>query len=100
MESIRGKAESTLKDRRSGPPRLYFLWAGGSASIDVPAEGVDITVGRNSDSDVAIDDPSVSRNHAIVHGGAPPRIEDLGSCNGTWVGRARLKSGEPRAFGA
>lgn len=54
---------------------------------------------------LALDHPAVSRRHAILHGGADPRIEDLGSTNGTFVngervrGSQRLAEGDSIAFG-
>lgn len=46
-----------------------------------------VVIGRAEDVDVRIDDPSVSRRHAILHLDSPMRIEDLGSSNGTLVRR-------------
>jgi transcriptional regulator with GAF, ATPase, and Fis domain len=50
-------------------------------------------VGRGDDADLAVDDSSVSRRHAVVYGGPPHEIEDLGSSNGTRVVGARLQRG-------
>jgi two-component system, NtrC family, response regulator AtoC len=44
-----------------------------------------VTIGRGEGSGVRIDDPSVSRNHAILHVGPRLAIQDLGSANGTMV---------------
>jgi two-component system, NtrC family, response regulator AtoC len=48
----------------------------------LPASGV-VTIGRDPDADVRLDDPLVSRQHARLHVGAALAIEDLGSNNGT-----------------
>ena len=50
-------------------------------------------IGRNVGSDIVINDPSVSRNHAelIVEGGSAS-IRDLGSSNGTFVNGTRIHS--------
>lgn len=61
-----------------------------------PAKGVDLspvcTIGRNAESDVVIDDESVSRRHAQI--GMNSRgvlsIVDLGSSNGTFVDGQRV----------
>ena len=45
------------------------------------------------DADVTIDDPQISRRHAIVRPAANGlEIEDLGSLNGTWVNGKRITS--------
>ena len=44
-----------------------------------------MTIGRSSSSDICIDHPSVSRNHAVLHLDPELRIEDLGGINGTSV---------------
>ncbi|WP_084104936.1 FtsK/SpoIIIE domain-containing protein [Demequina sp. NBRC 110056] len=54
------------------------------ASVAIAPEGV--TVGRDPGCDLTIDDPAVSAVHALVTGGARPRVRDAGSTNG--VGRS------------
>jgi DNA-binding NtrC family response regulator len=44
-----------------------------------------LVVGRASDNDIAIDDASVSRRHAVIHVGERLTIEDLGGANGTRI---------------
>ena len=75
-------------------PRLQLLVFGGEEirSIDVPRAGT-MTIGRGEESDVRIEDLSVSRNHAVLHIGPKLTIEDLGSANGTMV-RDRASGGE------
>ena len=85
-------AHPTGRFRAVARLRLHFFWDEGSTVVDVPAKS--ITVGRSSDCDVHIVHPSVSRTHAVIHGGPRVRIEDLGSSNGTWVGNRRLAKGE------
>jgi pSer/pThr/pTyr-binding forkhead associated (FHA) protein len=52
-----------------------------------------LTVGRGDDAGLFIDDPEISRAHAVL---APTgdglEIEDLGSLNGTWVNGERITS--------
>jgi predicted component of type VI protein secretion system len=48
-------------------------------------------VGRASAADVPIKHTSISREHcALVRDGERWKVEDLGSSNGTWVGRAKV----------
>jgi DNA-binding NtrC family response regulator len=49
-----------------------------------------LVIGRTEECDVVIDDASVSRSHARIHGTSPPEIEDLGSRNGTRVAGAPI----------
>ncbi len=50
----------------------------------LPGDGV-VTIGRGEGSAVLIDDPAVSRNHAILRLGPGLTIHDLGSANGTML---------------
>jgi predicted component of type VI protein secretion system len=75
-----------------GRLRLHFFWDEGSTVVDVPTKS--LTVGRSCDCDVTLLHPSVSRTHAVIHGGTQVRIEDLGSSNGAWVGNRRLVMGQ------
>jgi transcriptional regulator with GAF, ATPase, and Fis domain len=47
--------------------------------------GTRLRIGRAPDNDVCIDDPSVSRYHAVLNVGPALSIEDLGSSNGTFL---------------
>src|SRR5687768_15488755 len=51
-----------------------------------------ITFGAMDDNDIVLDDETVSRNHCrIVVEGDAYVIQDLGSTNGTFVNRVRIK---------
>jgi hypothetical protein len=63
--------------------------AGESFSLDRPR----LTVGRRPDSDVFLDDVTVSRDHAVVvKRGGDYYLDDCGSLNGTYVNRRRIES--------
>ncbi len=52
-----------------------------------------MTIGRRPDSDVFLDDVTVSRDHAlVVRRGGDFYLDDLGSLNGTYVNRRRIES--------
>lgn len=71
---------------------LVVFAAGDEALVyPLPASGK-LVVGRAEDTDIRIDDPSVSRRHAALHIDSPMRIEDLGSSNGTFVRRRDERS--------
>jgi hypothetical protein len=57
-----------------------------------PLDG-EARIGRASECDVTLNDPSVSRAHALVDiAGAEPTVRDLGSTNGTFVNGVRIQS--------
>ncbi len=62
----------------------------GTQSIAVLTPGTTYTIGRSPASDIHIEDPAASEQHATIIGGNPPTIVDLGSEHGTWVGNRRL----------
>jgi two-component system, NtrC family, response regulator AtoC len=67
-------------------------------SISLPPAGT-VTLGRSSEADVKLDDPSVSRLHARLRiSGSGVSIEDLGSANGTRVGSRTLRRDEVAVF--
>ena len=52
-----------------------------------------MSVGRRPESDIFLDDVTVSRDHAImVRRGSDNYLDDLGSLNGTYVNRRRMDS--------
>ena len=58
----------------------------------LPAVG-EVLIGRDEANVIRIDDPSVSRQHAILRVGNSLEIEDLGGANGTFVRRTAHHGG-------
>jgi pSer/pThr/pTyr-binding forkhead associated (FHA) protein len=82
----------TSESEQIGGPTLVIR-TGGRAGDSFTLDGERFTVGRDTDSDVFLDDVTVSRNHAvIVRRGSDLDIDDLGSLNGTYVNRRRIES--------
>ena len=53
------------------------------------------TAGRHPDSDIFLDDITVSRRHAeVAHDGQRFVVSDVGSLNGTYVNRERIEERE------
>jgi len=81
-----------------GRGRRYVLLVIGEGTVathPLPDEGR-VTIGRAPGNDVIVDDPSISRRHAILHlGPSGVRIEDLGSANGTRVCDSKLFTPRP-----
>src|SRR5512140_519824 len=81
---------------------LAVFAAGGVTRHALPAQG-SVSIGRSEENDIRIDDGSVSRRHAVIHlghPGAPPRIEDLGSANGTRIRREQGTGSTTKLFHA
>jgi hypothetical protein len=72
---------------------LVVRSGGGRVGESFPLEGERMTIGRRPDSDVFLDDVTVSRDHAlVVRRGHEYHLDDLGSLNGTYVNRRRIES--------
>jgi len=72
---------------------LVIRAGGGRVGESFPITTDRMTVGRQPDCDVFLDDVTVSRDHAlIVRRGDGIHIDDLGSLNGTYVNRERIES--------
>ena len=76
-----------------GHAALIIRQGGNRVGESFPLEGDRMTVGRRPDSDVFLDDVTVSRDHAlVVRRGGEFYLDDLGSLNGTYVNRRRIES--------
>jgi hypothetical protein len=85
--------ELDMRDVTGRGPALVIRAGGGRAGESFPLEGERLTVGRRPDSDIFLDDVTVSRDHAIlVRRGNDYHLDDLGSLNGTYVNRRRIES--------
>jgi pSer/pThr/pTyr-binding forkhead associated (FHA) protein len=72
---------------------LVIRSGGGRAGESFSVAGDRLTVGRRPDSDIFLDDVTVSRDHAIlVRRGGDYHLDDCGSLNGTYVNRQRIES--------
>lgn len=88
-----GEQESV--QQHPAPPEgpSLVIRTGGRAGDSFVLEGDRFTIGRDTDSDVFLDDVTVSRNHAVIVRRADSlHIDDLGSLNGTYVNRRRIDS--------
>jgi len=72
---------------------LVIRAGGGRAGESFALTEARLTVGRRPDSDVFLDDVTVSRDHAVVvRRGDDYYLDDCGSLNGTYVNRKRIES--------
>lgn len=65
--------------------------SGSKFEVDKPV----VTVGRHPDSDIFLDDVTVSRRHVeITRNGDSFTVSDAGSLNGTYLNRERIEAAE------
>jgi hypothetical protein len=72
---------------------LVIRAGGGRVGESFALNGERLSIGRRPDSDVFLDDITVSRDHALLVRRADGfHLDDLGSLNGTYVNRRRIES--------
>jgi pSer/pThr/pTyr-binding forkhead associated (FHA) protein len=72
---------------------LVIRAGGGRAGESFDVAHDRLTVGRRPDSDIFLDDVTVSRDHAVlVRRGVDFYLDDCGSLNGTYVNRRSIES--------
>jgi pSer/pThr/pTyr-binding forkhead associated (FHA) protein len=72
---------------------LVVRSGGGRVGQSFPLSGEKMTIGRSPETDVFLDDVTVSREHAtLVRRGGDWLLDDAGSLNGTYVNRQRVDS--------
>jgi FHA domain len=73
------------------PPRLIVTSKGDLHGRQVPLTGDVLTIGRSEDNHLRLDDPYVSRHHALVRArGNMVLVEDNGSSAGVYVNGRRI----------
>jgi hypothetical protein len=89
-----GELEVLSFDELAGRDAALVIRAGGGRAGEAFAlDGYRLTVGRRPDSDIFLDDITVSRDHAVVvRRGNDYYLDDCGSLNGTYVNRSRIES--------
>ena len=74
---------------------LLLVMRGPNAGSRFRLDGELTTAGRHPDSDIFLDDVTVSRRHAeFYRSGARFTVRDVGSLNGTYVNRERIEEAE------
>ena len=94
VEESRESGEQSAPVGQMELPRgvgLLVVRRGNDEGARFPLEEVETSVGRHPESDVFLDDITVSRKHAVfVTEGQVTRVRDAGSLNGTYVNRERI----------
>jgi diguanylate cyclase (GGDEF)-like protein len=74
-------------------PCLTFLSGGPVGLVYTLAPGTETLIGRGGEADIPIEEPRVSRRHAVfkVNSNGHVTIEDQGSSNGTFVNGERVE---------
>ena len=79
---------------------MLVVKRGPNAGSRYVLEGALTKVGRHPDSDIFLDDITVSRRHAeFARTSAKYAVRDVGSLNGTYVNRERIEDEVPLANG-
>jgi pSer/pThr/pTyr-binding forkhead associated (FHA) protein len=95
MNYTPGESPETLAPLSGGVAEratLVIRSGGGRAGETYTLTAERVTIGRHPDSDVFLDDVTVSRNHAVVTREDDAYvIADRGSLNGTYVNRRRIE---------
>jgi hypothetical protein len=74
-------------------PALVIRTGGGRVGESFAVAGERMSIGRRPDSDVFLDDVTVSRDHALlIERAGQWHLDDCGSLNGTYVNRERIES--------
>jgi pSer/pThr/pTyr-binding forkhead associated (FHA) protein len=94
IETVRGltaEDQATIEALRPGTALLVVL-RGPNTGARFLLDDQEVAAGRHPDSDIFLDDVTVSRKHAVfVMQGAGYVVRDSGSLNGTYVNRERIE---------
>ena len=72
---------------------LVIRSGGGRVGQSFPLHGDRMTIGRSPETEIFLNDVTVSRDHAVlVRRGGAWYLDDSGSLNGTYVNRRRIDS--------
>ena len=81
-----------LDDVPDGTPGMFVVRQGPKRGSRIHLDSDQITIGRHPESDIFLDDVTVSRRHAEVRRvGDFFEVADAGSLNGTYVNQARVE---------
>lgn len=83
----------SLEDVPEGTAGMFVVRQGPKRGSRIHLDTEQITIGRHPESDIFLDDVTVSRRHAEVRRvGDDFEVADAGSLNGTYVNQARVET--------
>ena len=86
--------------RARGTARQLVVTEGALRGTTVTLSGAPVTLGRAHDSTLVLADDYASTTHArLVLGDSGWHVEDLGSTNGTYLGRTKVSRPDPVPLG-
>jgi pSer/pThr/pTyr-binding forkhead associated (FHA) protein len=84
----------SLEGVPEGTPGMFVVRQGPMRGTRIHLDSETITIGRHPESDIFLDDVTVSRRHAEIRRvGDGFEVSDAGSLNGTYVNQARVEHG-------
>ena len=88
---------------RKGVPTLLVVTEGPLTGTSLPLRSGGVLIGRNPECALVLDDDYASGRHCRIYPDPSARegwlVEDLGSTNGTFIGRDRLTGARPVEIG-
>jgi len=85
------KDDASAVEALPGGSALLLVQRGPSAGSRFLLDTEEVSAGRHPDSDIFLDDVTVSRRHAVFRRGPDGyHVVDVGSLNGTYVNRDRI----------
>ena len=92
IESVAGSEELAVDLDEVTTGGIMVVKRGPNAGSRFALDKDLVSAGRHPDSDIFLDDITVSRRHAeIVRSGDDYRVRDVGSLNGTYLNRERIE---------
>jgi hypothetical protein len=92
FESEEGEETAVVAEPAAERTAIIVRSGGGRSGEAFTLTQDRLTIGRSPDSDIFLDDVTVSRRHAVlIRWPSGFAIEDLGSLNGTFVNRRRVE---------
>lgn len=85
-------AEDEMVEMPEGTVGMFVVRQGPKRGSRIALDDDEVTIGRHPESDIFLDDVTVSRRHAVVRRvGVGHQVEDAGSLNGTYVNQTRVE---------
>ena len=85
--------EEEMAEMPEGTLGMFVVRHGPKRGSRIALDTDEVSIGRHPESDIFLDDVTVSRHHAEVRRvGAGFHVSDAGSLNGTYVNQARVET--------